>query len=368
MRIGLVIYGSLDTFSGGYLYDRMLVRQLIICGHSVEVVSIAWRDYAKHLGDNTNRQWLDRVAHTGVDVLIQDELNHPSLLVANRFFHPQCPVVSLVHHLRSSEEDHPPLLRAIYREVERIYLNSVDAFLYNSRTTRHSVERLLQRSTRSCISYPAADHLPAADLEPDLPALLDRSRRSGPLRILFVGNLIRRKGLHVILEALKTLPQGMCQLSVVGRMDVDFGYTKKMRAMALQLPDGTVTFYGRLDDEQLCQQYRSHHLFVLPSYEGFGIVYLEAMRFGLPVIAATAGAAREIVTDGENGFLVDASDAAAAGAIAGHIRHLHANREYLLALSYAAQRRYRHHPTWQQSMSHAVDWITTLTQGTSQSL
>lgn len=51
VRVGLVVYGSLDTLSGGYLYDRMLVRQFLLAGHQVVLLSLAWRDYAKHLGD-----------------------------------------------------------------------------------------------------------------------------------------------------------------------------------------------------------------------------------------------------------------------------------------------------------------------------
>ena len=48
-----------------------------------------------------------------------------------------------------------------------------------------------------------------------------------------------------------------------------------------------------------------HHLLAVPSsYEGFGIVYLEGMHFGLPAIAGTDGAAKEIITHGQNGFLV----------------------------------------------------------------
>ena len=55
MRVGLVIYGSLDTLSGGYLYDRKLVEQLDVLGHSVSVVALAYRDYAKHFADNVGK-------------------------------------------------------------------------------------------------------------------------------------------------------------------------------------------------------------------------------------------------------------------------------------------------------------------------
>lgn len=360
MRVGLVIYGSLDTLSGGYLYDRMLVRQLVSYGCEIEVLSISYRDYAKHLSDNWSHSWQRRLAAAQLDLLIEDELNHPSLLIAN---HRQrtYPVVSLVHHLRSSEPEHGPLLTVIYRETERLYLNSVDALLCNSRTTQASVQRLLRRPKPFCVAYPGADHLSADESAVDIQTLANRTHDQGPLRILFVGNLIPRKALHVVIGALTDLPGGSWQLSVVGRDDVDYDYANQIRQSCRRLSPAAVTFHGRLSDEQLVEQYRTHHLLVLPSYEGFGIVYLEAMRFGLPVIAATTGAAHEIVTHGENGYLVAPGDHAA---IANYIRMLHTNREQLLAMSYAALRRYTQHPTWQQSMGDAATWLTALAQGT----
>ncbi len=362
MRIGLVIYGSLDTLSGGYLYDRKLVEQLRFLGHQVEVFSLAWRDYAKHLGDNLDFAWRQRLADADVDLMLQDELNHPSLLLANRRrrrAHAPYPVVSIVHHLRCSEMEHSPLLNALYREVERVYLNSVDALLCNSRTTRHSVEALLRAPKPTCVALPAADHIPAAAIT--LAELADRARAGGPLRLLFVGNLIPRKGLHTILDGVALLPADSWSLTVVGRSDADHDYTKLIRERCRLFAPGAVTFTGRVDDHTLATLYRSHHLLAVPSYEGFGIVYLEAMRWGLPVIASTAGAAREIVTHGANGFLITPGH---ARAFAKYVAQLHANREHLLALGDAARYAYRDHPTWQQSMAHAAAWLSTLPRRT----
>jgi glycosyltransferase involved in cell wall biosynthesis len=372
MRVGLVIYGSLDTLSGGYLYDRMLVEQLVLVGSQVEVLSVAWRDYAKHLGDNFDPAWQQLLSHAPVDLLLQDELNHPSLLRANlsrisrlgagtpydRARHTaRRPVVSIVHHLRSSETEHPAPLRLLYREIERVYLNSVDALLFNSRTTAATVAQLLRTPKPCHVAFPAADHLPDAAPPPSAAELAARARAEGPLRLLFVGNLIRRKGLHMVLSALNRLPSGFWQLDVVGRTDIDRGYTKMIAQQCQALPPGAVRFCGRLSDAELVHTYRTHHALVVPSYEGFGIVYLEAMRFGLPVIASTAGAAREIVTAGENGFLITPGD---THTLATCIYQLATNRERLLVMSCAARARYARHPTWQQSMAGAVAFLTTL--------
>ena len=84
MQIGLVIYGSLDTLSGGYLYDRWLVRALHAAGHQVTLYQMPWRSYGHHLTDNLNPQWRRRLLSAPVDLWLQDELNHPSLCWINR--------------------------------------------------------------------------------------------------------------------------------------------------------------------------------------------------------------------------------------------------------------------------------------------
>ncbi len=61
MRFGLVIYGSLETLSGGFLYDRKLVEGLRRDGHAVEVVSLPWRSYGGCLVHNLSPALLERL-------------------------------------------------------------------------------------------------------------------------------------------------------------------------------------------------------------------------------------------------------------------------------------------------------------------
>src|SRR5258705_9732478 len=114
MKIGLVIYGSLDTVSGGYLYDRKLGEYLRTQGDTVEIMSPPWRNYGAHLTDNFRFKLLPNL-----DIVIQDELNHPSLIGTNSGTHPY-PIVSLVHHLRCSEL-RPKWQNDFYCTVEKKY-------------------------------------------------------------------------------------------------------------------------------------------------------------------------------------------------------------------------------------------------------
>ncbi|NJN80819.1 MAG: glycosyltransferase family 1 protein, partial [Anaerolineales bacterium] len=83
MKLGFIIYGSLDTLSGGYLYDRKLVEYLRSQGDEAEIISLPWRNYFSHLTDNFTFK-----LPSGFDIVIQDELNHPSLIGANHGKHP----------------------------------------------------------------------------------------------------------------------------------------------------------------------------------------------------------------------------------------------------------------------------------------
>ena len=144
MRFGLLIYGDLADQSGGYLYDRKLVDHLGANGHTVDLISLPWRSYVRHLGDNLNAALFHRLHNLDVNLLLQDELNHPSLFDLNPRLRAEVkyPIISIVHHLRSSEQ-HPWPLLPLYRTVERRYLASVDGFIFNSATTQRVVQEFI---------------------------------------------------------------------------------------------------------------------------------------------------------------------------------------------------------------------------------
>lgn len=350
MRIGLVIYGSLDTVSGGYLYDRKLVDYLTRQDDEVEIISLPWRSYAGHLSDNLSGD-LRRRLEAEFDVLLQDELNHPSLAWLNGRLRQPAPLISIVHHLRSSEE-RPGWQNGFYRAIERRYLNSISAFIFNSRTTRQSVEALIGRATSHIVANPAGDRF-GQSITPDAVA---RRARTKPLQIVFVGNLIPRKGLHILLAALSRLPGVDWRLRISGSLRVDPDYARQIYGLLDRYDlDKRVVWRGSLKDADLAQEMAASHVLVVPStYEGFGIVYLEGMAFGLPAIGTTAGAAGEIITDGEDGYLVPPGDPAA---LAERLAALAADRDRLARMGKAALARYERHPTWEQSAAAIREFL-----------
>ncbi len=344
MKIGLIIYGSLHTRSGGYLYDRKLVEHLRQAGDTVEVISMRWRHYARHLSDNLSDGLSRRLQRVDADILLQDELNHASLFHLNRQLRLKFPLVSIVHHLRSSEM-RPVWQNRLYAVVERAYLRSVHGFIFNSRTSQEAVHSLTEAEPLGVVAYPAADHL---GVEISDEEIVHRARQTGPLRLVFVGNLIPRKGLHTLLEALARMPKSSITLDIIGSPDVAADYAAAMRRRIAALKLGAIVhLHGALEDDELPGRLQSAQVLVVPSsYEGFGIVYLEAMSFGLPCIGTTAGGANEIITEGENGFLVPPED---VDALVGCFQHLVGDTGVRERMSLAARQRFLAHPTWEQT-------------------
>lgn len=353
MRIGLVIYGSLDTLSGGYLYDRELVALLRAQGDRVAIFSQSWSHYGRHLTHNLSAAFLQKLATAELDILLQDELNHPSLFWLNRRLRDRCatPIVSIVHHLRSSEP-RPSWQNHVYRAVERRYLATVDGFIFNSATTRAAVAALLPTLPPHVVAYPAGNRFATQAARMDAAAIAARAQAPGPLRILFVGNVTPRKGLHTLLTALAMLPAAGWRLTVVGDTAVDPAYARRCRTLG----DGAnVVWHGRASDAALAAAFAAHHVLCVPSgYEGFGIVYLEGMAFGLPAVGTTAGAAPELIDDGRTGFLVPPESPAV---LAGRLQQLAGDRARLTALGQAARRRYEQHPGWQASLAHVRQFL-----------
>jgi phosphatidyl-myo-inositol dimannoside synthase len=127
----------------------------------------------------------------------------------------------------------------------------------------------------------------------------------------------RYKGCDQVLRSLRAIRRAVGPLKylVVGGGD-DIPRLKAL-AVALQIQE-LVTFCGFVPDDQLPDYYRMAHAFVMPSVsEGFGIVFLEAMASGIPVLGGNRDGTVDALADGELGMLVDpeSSDAIAGGLI-----------------------------------------------------
>ncbi len=202
------------------------------------------------------------------------------------------------------------------------------------------------------VAYPPTDRFGQGITETEIEA---RAKEPGPLRILFLGNVIHRKGLHTLLEAirLKTLD---VRLDVIGGQNAEPKYAKEMQEIN-EVSDlkPKVSFHGPLDNEPLVAKLKSAHVLVVPSsYEGFGIVYLEGMAFGLPAIGTTAGAASEIISDSENGYLVPPDE---PGTLAEQLSKLADDRELLTRMSVTALKRYRQQPTWEETAGQIREFL-----------
>jgi len=123
--------------------------------------------------------------------------------------------------------------------------------------------------------------------------------------LLFVGRVYpRQKGLDYLVKALAQLPpQRRVRLVVVGE---DWGGVADLRSLARTLGiEDRILFKGLLARDEVLRAYASADVFVLPSlFEPFGIVLLEAMAAGLPVVASRVGGIVDVVEDGKTGLLV----------------------------------------------------------------
>ncbi|ADD07062.1 putative glycosyltransferase, type 1 [Natrialba magadii ATCC 43099] len=339
MNIGLVVPGDLDQCSGGYRYDRKLVSSLESRGDDVTVCSLSD-------GEPTLNQ--------PFDVLLQDELCSPTLVDRNAALEKPGAIVALVHllkhpafrssadqkhernHERKRDHDHE-------RKRDRRYLESVDAAVCTSEFTREQVSTIVTTDLPTHVAPPAGRQ-PTPPPSPD--DVVQRAR-TGSLRLVFVGNVIPRKNVETLLDALSHIDRTVdWTLTIVGDDAAKPDYTRQIRDQRTTtgLAD-RVSFSGPVTDDVLESILACSHVLVVPSrYESFGMVYLEAMEAGVVPIASSVGGASEFVSDGTNGFVVDPEDTERIATIVSDLAH---DRERLASLATAALRTADAHPSWE---------------------
>jgi glycosyltransferase involved in cell wall biosynthesis/GT2 family glycosyltransferase len=146
-----------------------------------------------------------------------------------------------------------------------------------------------------------------------------RRPEGGPVRVLFVGRLERRKGVDVLLEAavrlLKRFPRAEFVLAGKDTPNTESGTTYRAQFRERYGQDaavsGRVAFAGAVSEDELYQHYADADVVCMPSrYESFGLVLVEGMAFGKPVVGCAVGGMCEIVEAGGNGLLARPGDAA----------------------------------------------------------
>jgi len=192
----------------------------------------------------------------------------------------------------------------------RVSLALSDRILANSHYTAGQLGVWGGRSQRTIVFYPGLDPCYGQASGEDLPACpID-----GPIRLLSLCRHTERKGLDQSLRAFSRLkdayPDVVYWIAGTGDQTADL----KALCQTLGLQD-RVHFWGPVDDARKFALYRGCHLYLMPNrrladgdVEGFGICFLEANAYGLPVIGGLEGGSAEAIADGATGWLVDGAN------------------------------------------------------------
>lgn len=166
--------------------------------------------------------------------------------------------------------------------------------------------------------------------------LLEKYRLDGKIVLLFVGNLIPFKGLHLLINALAKIDMPQVSLLVIGGGYAEMEYRKQVETMGLE---SRVVFAGpKSPAVDFADHYNLGDIFVLPSThsESYGLVILEAMASGLPVVVSALPGPAQLVEDGVDGLLTAVGDSEDLGR---KITFLLENREIRLLMGAAARKK-----------------------------
>ena len=221
------------------------------------------------------------------------------LAICLRFFYPKKKVFILHHHYRFLEMT--GLKKTVFRFFELNFLRMATSIIIPSPYILDQTKKHLPSSDITYLEIAFKDN--AQSIEK---GLVQKGQ------MLFVGTIERRKGLHLLLEALFILKSETNNffVNILGGVVESEYYESLLHTIEEYGLESNVAFRGRVSEEEKELFMKTSDFFVFPSLlEGFGMVIIEAMAFGLPVVAFNNSAIPYSVKDGFNGLLVNDKDA-----------------------------------------------------------
>ena len=252
-----------------------------------------------------------------------------------------------------------PLLKFAIGQAQAIFANSSFTAGKIKALRNVDVEWSPYGTTLEGASLPLASAADAASATPSsggTPQRPEPHAINNKFKILFVGRHIERKGICYLIEAAKYLPRDKFEIRIVGVGDL----TEQLKQQAAAVNDGAeIIFTGKLSPEDLANEYKTANVFTLPAIvdhkgdtEGLGVVLIEAMELGLPIVASNVGGIPDVVVDGESGILVPEKDPAA---LADAFKRLEADPTLIQKLLAGARKRIDECFTWDGIIERQIE-------------
>ena len=287
--------GDLDTPTGGYHYDRRLIGELRRIGVRVETLALpdcsCMPDQQTLVSVQEILAAIPDQSVLVIDGLAFGVLDQLAMAEAQRL-----QLVALCHHPLALETGLDAQSRQALLVSERRALSCARATVVTSEHTRQIlIEHYDVPIDKITVALPGTDRVTFAPCEGD------------PIRLLTVASLIPRKAHDILIDALEPLTSLPWQARFVGGKDFDPDWAASLQEQVNSSGlSQRIEFAGRVADTGL--EYQQADVFVLPSrFEGYGMVFAEALAAGLPVIAARSGAVPDVVPE-TAGMLVYPND------------------------------------------------------------
>jgi glycosyltransferase involved in cell wall biosynthesis len=295
--------------TGGEKYNSIMIQAALADPRFEATVDPALRPLpvgvARHVA--LRRIWyqlrcLATVLRHRPHMLVSDASLHSWVLLAvlfARVFKPYCRIVIMAFHLRFVVSRRAGIGLWIESLSERLLLRLAHVNIAISEDSRQRLLQIGIAPESVAIVRPATD----VPLAPEPPSATVNA--SDEVRLLYVGQCDERKGVIYLIQALAALSHLSFRLDLVGRYHPQSAYYQKVvRLIQRSHLEGRVHWAGFVTEQERAAYYQQADLFVLPSlHEGYGIVLIEAMSYGLPVIASRVSSIPELVVDGETGLL-----------------------------------------------------------------
>jgi glycosyltransferase involved in cell wall biosynthesis len=317
-----VIPGDLATLTGGYGYDRRLIAELRQAGWKVRHLALGPSFPIPDAGDlaaaGESFAALAEASLVLVDGLAFGALPEVAEKEAGRLR-----LVALIHHPLAEETGLSGAASdALFRSERRALAMTRGVIATSNTTAKRLIDGYGVLPERLAVAQPGSDPASAGPTP--------KRGQDEPVRLLSIGTLTPRKGHDLLIEALARLADLPWTCRIIGSPDRAPATAADLRArIARHGLQSRIILAGETAD--LAAEYGGADIFVLASrHEGYGMVFAEAMRHGLPIIATTAGAIPEAVPPGA-GILVAPDDVASlVGALEQMIR------DHALRARYAA--------------------------------